>query len=532
MENLNNLLSVSPSILAEIFINISGKPPDFNSFKPSKYIIDTHKKNLLLKCGRQTGKSSIVSTSMLIDARFIKGFRQGYIAPNSRASASFSVLRFSDSLINSVNIWPFFYSPKNTDKFVIDNVGLKKFKNNSVCVFLYADSDPDRIRGFTFDRIIFDEVQDIDLDAVVPVVEACIMNSPYSEKMFLGTPKSVDNSIEILWGHSKQYEWAVKCEGCSKYNIFISTKTIGKEGPICAHCGKLLNTLNGTFVPMCPDNTIDGFHISRTALPFYMFNKQAWQSIVALLDDPLWSKEKFDNEILGISSGSGMKMITEKDINEISVYDVDPYDKASINLSGEKFIGIDWGGSDYSSKTENVQSQTAMVIYNLSGGTLNICYYTTFNGMGPIDILEEIKKIIVHAKPVSVAADASGGKIENAELTKLCVQNRIRFFPIQWGSYSKAIEWNKVNMYLSDKTTMFDDFFINILKKELIRLPNKNNKQIISEFLSEHAEISTSASGRKIWKRIPHKTDDLLHAAIFGWVGFKVCKGITFKDPY
>ncbi|MEM4206517.1 MAG: terminase family protein, partial [Nitrososphaerota archaeon] len=359
-------IEVTPSILAETLINISGAPPDFKSFLPSKFVLDAPKKNLLLKCGRQTGKSSIVTMSMLIDARFKKGFRQGYIAPSSRAATSFSVLRFSDALMSSTALWRSFYSPKNSDKFVIDNVGLKKFKNNSVCVFLYADSDPDRIRGFTFDRIVFDEIQDIDLDAVVPVVEACIMNSMYGEKMFLGTPKSIDNSIELLWSHSKQYEWSVKCEGCNKYNIFISTKTIGKNGPICAYCGKSLNTLNGKFIPMQPDKDIDGFHISRTALPFYMFNKQGWQEIVSLMDNPLWSKEKFDNEILGISSGSGLKMITEKDLRDICTYDVDPYDeKTLISCRGEKFIGIDWGGTDYSSKTENVQSQTAIVVYNL-----------------------------------------------------------------------------------------------------------------------------------------------------------------------
>lgn len=531
MEN-RPTIEITPSDLAEALLNISGNPPDFERFKPSKYVLDGPKKHLLLKCGRQTGKSSIVTISMIIDARLKRGFRQGYIAPNSRASTSFSVLRFSDSLISSPLMWPSFYSPKNSDKFVIDNVGLKKFKNNSVCVFLYADSDPDRIRGFTFDRIIFDEIQDIDLDAVVPVVEACIMNSQYGEKMFFGTPKSIDNSIELLWSHSKQYEWCVKCEGCGKYNIFVSTKTIGKNGPICYNCGKDINTLNGIFIPMQPDKDIDGYHISRTALPFYMFNKQAWQEIVSLMDNPLWSKEKFDNEILGISSGSGLKMITEKDLKDACLFDVDPYNENNLTTcQGEKFIGIDWGGTDYSSKTENVQSQTALVVYCLQNGFLNICYYTTFPGMGPLDILDKIKSIIDRAKPVSVSADAAGGKIENSELLKLCTSKYIKFFPIMWGSYSKAIEWNKVNMYLSDKTTMFDEFFMQLLRKDLVRFPTKNNKQIINEFLSEHAEISTSASGRKIWKRIPNKTDDLLHASVFGWVGFKICKGYKFTDP-
>lgn len=524
------MIEVPPSILAEELIRIGGEPPDYSSFKPARFVIDAPKKYLLLKCGRQVGKSSIVATIMLLDAKFRNGFRQGYIAPNARASTSFSVLRFSDVLINSTALWPNFYSLKNTDKFVIDNVGLKKFKNNSVCVFLYADSDPDRIRGFTFDRIVFDEVQDIDLDAVVPVVEACIMNSPYAEEMFLGTPKSLDNQIELLWSNSKQYEWTVKCEGCGKHNIFVSTKTIGKNGPICAHCGKALNTANGYFVAMQPSKEIDGVHIARTALPFYIYHPEAWQKIVSLMNDPLWSKEKFENEILGISSGAGMKMITEKDLIEISTYDVDPLNKASYNRGVERFIGIDWGGSDYSMKTETVQSRTALVVYVLEGSKLNIAYYSVFDGMGPVDILEEIKRIIIDARPTAVAADAAGGKVENSELLKLCVSSRIHFYPIQWGSYSKPLEWNKVSMYLADKTTMFDDFFMEILRKGLIALPKRNNQQLIAEFLAEHAEISTSASGRKIWKRIPNKTDDLLHAAVFGWVGFKAVKGYEFSS--
>jgi hypothetical protein len=256
-----------------------------------------------------------------------------------------------------------------------------------------------------------------------------------------------------------------------------------------------------------------------------MYDQAAWQDIVRLLDNPLWSKEKFDNEVLGISSGSGLKIISEQDLIDISTYDCDPYDIKSLSLPGEKFIGIDWGGTDYSNKTENVQSQTAMVVYNLLDSHLNVCYYTVFQGMGPLDILHYIQSLITKIKPLSVAADAGGGKVENSELLKTCFANRVKFYPIQWGSFDKVFQWNKVDKYLADKTTIFDSFFFTILDKNLIRLPNKNNKQLIAEFLAEHAETSSSASGKKIWKRTPNKTDDLLHAAIFGWVGFKMTKG-------
>ena len=144
---------------------------------------------------------------------------------------------------------------------------LRMFKNGSEVALSYACDNPDRARGVSADRNLFDEVQDILYDAVIPVVNECMGNSDYGYETYAGTPKTLENTIEYLWSISSQTEWIMKCDGCGSWGYIESAKSIGKTGPICVKCSHLLNPRAGMWYDFNPGTSLKGFHISQPMLP-------------------------------------------------------------------------------------------------------------------------------------------------------------------------------------------------------------------------------------------------------------------------
>ena len=78
----------------------------------------------------------------------------------------------------------------------------------------YAFLNADRVRGIPADMVCIDEIQDVLTDNI-PVIEECVSHSSFKYKLYAGTPKSLDNTLESLWVEdSTQNEWVVPCDSC------------------------------------------------------------------------------------------------------------------------------------------------------------------------------------------------------------------------------------------------------------------------------------------------------------------------------
>jgi len=506
---------------AELFLKYRQSSISFDLYPHSKYLLDLDwSPSILIKWGRQSGKSMTVNMAMLLDAKFER-YNQLYLTPLQSQAKAFSVIKFKSMLKSSRLLWPNFYTPGNSKKSGTDNVFFKLFDNEAYTLFSYAQDDPDRVRSYTFDRIVMDEIQDIDVKTVGPVIEACTFQALRNEIVYSGTPKSLDNDIELLWSESTQHEWMVKCNKCNTYNMFISTKTIGLDGPICARCGGPLNPLEGQFIPLNPSGVIKGFHFARTAIVISKneeVNRQKWKTqILSLMDRQDWTESKFYNEVLGVSHGKGTRVVERKDLIPLQVIPKTPINSIKANFIG---IGIDWGGSDYTHKLDrDIQSQTAIAIIIPYNNGFGVVHYEKLT-VSPIEDIEKIINIINTVKPNVVFADAGGGLVQNANLFKLCATNGIVFSPVQWGTPNKILS-RTGDKYIANKTAIFDAIMLQFLQKKIF-LP-VDSGQLIEEILNEHVE--TQESGRKVWKRVKSKMDDLLHAVAFGWMGIKMFIG-------
>ena len=223
---------------------------------------------LILKCGRQTGKSTTNANFLLTEACGIPHFGQLYLSPSRLQTQKFSNAKLQKTIDYSTLVKEVFVSTRT-----MQNVLHKSLTNGSEIFLNYASDDPDRVRGDSSDRNFYDEVQDMLYD-IIPVVQEAASYSDYQQAIYTGTPKSLENTMEFLWTKSDQSEWMMKCPGCKKFSYVKDDKIIGLKGPICRACGKLLDIRDGFWfskypLDEYPEKTIKGYHYEQARI-FYL----------------------------------------------------------------------------------------------------------------------------------------------------------------------------------------------------------------------------------------------------------------------
>ena len=82
-------------------------------------------------------------------------------------------------------------------------------------LFSFAYQDAERTRGISADKNVIDEVQDMDISFLPVIHETISASQEWGLIQYAGTPKTMDNTIQVLWQDSSMAEWMVKCPHCS-----------------------------------------------------------------------------------------------------------------------------------------------------------------------------------------------------------------------------------------------------------------------------------------------------------------------------
>jgi len=305
---------------------------------------DTAATRVLLFCARQVEKSTMLGNKALCYMSLIQAYRVLYVSPSATQTKTFSNDRIKEPIETSPTLKRF------TTKMLSQNILEKQFINRSKITMRYAFLNADRARGIPAWMLQLDELKDILRDNI-PVIEQCTAHAPSNMKRFVyaGTPKSLDNIIEEYRGNqSTQGEWVVPCDGCNNWNI-LGERNIGKKGTICAKCGKYINPMNERAqwawqVAWDPIKTpFESYRIPQLMVPW-----KDWNEI--LLDYERYPRDKFFNEVLGISYESGLRPLTQAQIRACCKdYRMDERTLDKIrpkSLAQPFFAGIDWGTGD------------------------------------------------------------------------------------------------------------------------------------------------------------------------------------------
>lgn len=507
-------------------LTIQGKAYSLKDFFPFEPIFKLAvPRKIFLKCGRQVSKSTSLSASGILRSGGTPYLRTLYVTPRfeqvRRLSTNYVRPFINNSLIRSLLV----------NEECTQAVLQRTFSNQSMMFFSFAFLDVDRVRGISCDMVDIDEVQDLDND-FIPVIEECMSASSYGVMFYSGTPKTLDNTAEVLWDNSSKGEWVTRCDACNYWNMASIQadlmKMIGKSTVVCARCSRPLNPREGHWYHCAGKDHpgFHGYHVPQVIMPMHYEHPHKWGELVGKMDGRgNYSKGKFLNEVLGESADEGVKLITLTDINNVSQAAwTNDLAKACerIKHCTLKVLGADWGGGG-----EEGVSYTAIALVGLDATGVIECHFAyRFDARYTHD--EEAKELlrIFRGAGCHIFAHDYGGAGSVRET--LMIQAGLPLEKIMNFSYVRATTRNIVHytephpgevrgFYSVDKARALV-LQATCLKAGLIKLPNYKESigvtQDMTNLLEDKHEMPRGSDIYLI-RRKPKTSDDFAHALDF-----------------
>lgn len=304
-------------------------------------------RQVIYMVGRQGGKSYSMSEDSWLRGMFVPGYHQLIIEPRLD-----QVQRFN----NGVFV-PLMRSCPVADEFIagteITKMTMKSLKNGNYIAMANLLTGGDAIRGLSgVSHMRVDECQDIELDTIVVAQETMSASLRFGFSTYTGTPKSTNTTLALLWSQSSQAEWLIRCTHCNHFNVPNPDndllKMIGKDGPVCAKCGKPVYPHNGGYVHAFPDRvkTFAGYHISQTTHPLHTSFANKWEGLLHKMES--YGEKELYNEIFGWPYDAANSPLTLADLLN-ATHDIPLLQAPSdFNAIAEQYryvtVACDWGG--------------------------------------------------------------------------------------------------------------------------------------------------------------------------------------------
>jgi hypothetical protein len=483
--------------------------PQFRELYPDEFPPDD-----ITMSARQIGKTLNLSVSEALDAVGIPYFQQLYVAPLQSQTQRFSNIYLREIIKSSFIARALQDTLEHTVNYsIVKAVFHQTFGNGSGIQLTYAKTSPDRTRGITADRIDFDEVQD-QCTANIPIIAESLTASEWALRRYTGTAKTLDNTIEHLWRQSSMDEWVMRC-GCGWYNIPNQDgqvlQMISPEGPVCIKCGRLLNVRQGSWVSTYPSrrSVFRGRHIPQLVVPAIVESPVRWSEFLRKV---IKNPESFIyQELLGISSSTGLRLISEADIVKNSrLPGVKALQKTFRRDYVATFSGVDWGGA------EQVSFTVHTVIGLKPDGRVDVLWAQRFQGFDPDTMLQEIAKAHNFYEAQVLAADYGMGFDKNVMLER---RFGIRVAQIMYGTQKKLMNYSPTlgcQRWTVDKVTALEYLFMAIKYGALGFPPYDEFKTYTDDLLSPYEKVIESGGfSTRRFDRDPARPDDFAHALCF-----------------
>ena len=496
---------------------------------------------MLFKFGRQTHKSTTIGFKLSIPGLRFSNYHSLYVAPTGNQVSVFSTDKLDGALRESGTIQEFY-----TDTKTKDQISYKEFTNGSKIYLRSAFHSADSIRGISADQTLIDEVQDICSDHI-PVIEQCMSHSLakweslieryptlpmhlFNCRIYAGTPKTIENTMERYWDQSTQNEWIIKChnKGCKKYN-YINELNIGDTGLICNKCGKPIFYEHGQWVKMSEIGIIDSFRLPQIVLKWInnINNPESWK-INVINTRKLYSTEKYFNEVLALPYANAKHPLSVHEIKTVCE-DYDMIDEAigysHKMLSGVPlFAGIDWGKGDTASGT----SYSTLDIGGWIKGKFKTVFKKRYTGKLGNALLqvEDMLRIIRSFRCILTLADTGDGRTSNAMMVEAL--GVTRFGEVyEHGTIRQKIAWNKDSgIYVINRTRMMTDLIMEIKRSQVSFFNYEQFKEYQPDFTGIYAEYSDRTRMTKYDHNVP---DDSFHSYMFSRIACMIYKGTLAK---
>lgn len=469
---------------------------------------DTHN---FVADGLITHNSTLIGNELITYSCMIPGHKSLYVSPSSTQTKTFSNDRIKDPIETSPVLRSY------TTRMLSQNVFEKQFVNRAKITLRYAFLNADRVRGVSPWLLAIDEIQDI-LSDTIPVIEQATSHAPEKFRRFFyaGTPKGLDNPIEYYWSASDksgrpmstQNEWAVPCEGCNFWNI-LGEKNIGRKSLICEKCGKQIYPQHprAQWTRGNEYGVFEGYRIPQLMVPW-----RPWEDI--LLDYSRYSRDKFYNEVLGLSFDSGIRPVSRTQIRANCVPELTMHpDKLELFRKGlagrEVFAGIDWGTDG--------SAATVITLGTYVGSKFRIFWIHRFEGedADPDVQLKKIVQILRAFGVTVIGADYGAGHMQNNTLVREFGRRLQRFQYV--ARVRKKVHFEPLlKRFIVHRTEVMSDVFSAIKRGNVFEFPRWEEFHI--PYAQEIMNIFTQYNEklRMIqYQHRPDRPDDSFHSITY-----------------
>lgn len=533
---------ISPVQFATNVYQLNGMPLQLpeNTMRHLYPIYNRPSNAILLKFGRQTHKSTTIGYKIPLPCIKYKNYHSLYVAPTGNQVSVFSTDKLDGSLRGSNVITDHYFDTKTKDQ-----VSYKEFKNGSKIYLRSAFHTADSIRGISADQTCIDEVQDIVSDHI-PVIEQCMSHSLakwkhlkqftpnlpmhlFNSRIYAGTPKTVENTMESYWGQSTQSEFLIKCQnqGCKKWN-YINENNIGDTRLICNKCGGPIYYRDGQWVTMNNDGFIDGYRLPQIVLDWINDeeNPESWR-INVINTKKIYSIEKYFNEVLALPYAAAKHPLSVSQM-EACCGDYEPIDHNFIGhwlvKGNPTFAGIDWGKGDTASGT----SYSVLFIGTIYKGKFHIVFAKKYTGRmsDPLIQVKDMLSVINKFKCSLTIADTGDGRTSNAMMVKALGANKFAEL-YEHGSIKQKIKWDKdKGHYIINRTQMMTDIIMEIHRRQVSFFNRDKFIEYRPDFTGIYSEYSEQTRMTKYDHNVP---DDSFHAYMFCRIASMIFRGELAK---
>ena len=532
-------MNVRPVDFAMKMFYLNGVPLrlPYGSMRHIYPIYNRPSRAIIMKFARQTHKSTTVGYKIVLPTLKYPNYHSLYVAPTGNQVSVFSADKLDGTLRGSEIIQENFIDTKTKDQ-----VSYKEFTNGSKIYLRSAFHSADSIRGISSDSVVIDEVQDIVSDHI-PVIEQCMSHSIakhelmldgqpdlpghlFNNRIYAGTPKTVENTMEKFWNQSTQGEWIIKCQhqGCKKYN-YINEYNIGDTCLICNKCGKPIYYEDGQWVNMNQSGFIDGYRLPQIVVNWVnnRNNPDAWK-VNVINTRKIYSTEKYFNEVLALPYANAKHPLSTADIKTVCK-DVPMLTEDDIHshpqIRGYKtFAGIDWGKGDTASGT----SYSVLTIAAKIKQRFVVVFTKKYSGRmsDPLVQVADMLKIILRYNCALTIADTGDGRTANAMMVKELGPTRFAEL-YEHGTVRKKIHWDgQKGHYIMNRTRIMTDLMMEIKRNQVDFYRYEEFEPYSPDFTGIYAEYSEQTRLTKYDHIVP---DDCFHSYMFSRIACSIITG-------
>ena len=534
------VVKATGSRLAEAILEFKGNRVVFEpKYEPQRLLYDLYPQFLVVKAGRQVGKSLGLAGRMVTGSISQKYFTSLFMAPSQ-----IQTKRFSSGYLDT------FRESKYINKYFINrsdpgNVFEKTFKNKSKIYLSYGQTsnDADRVRGLTADLLALDEIQDIQLEAV-PVIKEILNTSEYGFQLFTGTSKSTANTLEQLWQETNQMEFVKKCK-CGKWVIPNEFDTMmemvtNNNYMVCPYCKKEFSFIGGQWVAANGNLSQGKGAKYGMHLPQLIFGANTrtgsrqwddlYDKVAQSKNGVLYTAETVANEIFGLATDLGSTSLSMTEARACCLPDCPEWpkpDKSNVPASVRPLIdsihttvlGVDWSVSG------SIGSHTVATVLGIThSGTTVVLYAKKIMGTHILTQVDEVLQIANMYNCRMIGSDRGVGVLQGELMQQRYGHNRVVM--CQYVSASRRLRWDPAGNFLAaDRTCAMDDVMHKMrLGKDRFVTPRWEAMEGYWADTLSIFEEETSV-GKRVYRKQPSIPDDWFHSVTFANLAYKYLTG-------